>query len=76
MLLQIFVEEWPESWGDKAGLGCGAAYPSRCGAGFQALGCCVHNTRGRGMLARTSRALIADNTFTHLKGAPTQVDQN
>ncbi len=68
VLLQIFVEEWPESWGDKVGLGCGAAYPSRNAAGFQALGCRVYNTRGRAILAKASRALIADNTFTHLKG--------
>ncbi|CAL8471749.1 g11291 [Coccomyxa elongata] len=65
---KVVVEEWPESWGDKVGLGCAAAYPSRCGAGFQALGCRVYNTRGRGILAKASRALVADNTFTHLKG--------
>ena len=45
-----------------------ALIPDWCGSGFEAIGNKVHNTRGRGVLSKASRALIADNTFTHLKG--------
>ena len=44
------------------------AHAEWCGSGFEAVGNRVHNTRGRGVLSKASRALIADNTFTHLKG--------
>ncbi len=64
---QITVEEWPESWG-SIGQGCGVQYPTWCGNGYQAVGCRVYNSRGRAVLAKGSRGLIADNTFTHLKG--------
>ncbi|EIE21526.1 pectin lyase-like protein [Coccomyxa subellipsoidea C-169] len=69
---KITVEEWPESWGG-IGQGCGVQYPTWCGNGYQAVGCRVFNTRGRAVLAKGSRGLIADNTFTHLKGAGVQL---
>ena len=46
----------------------GPAHAEWCGSGFEAIGNRVHNTRGRGVLSKASRALIPDNTFTHLKG--------
>lgn len=66
-MTQVCVEEWPEAW-NRAGPGCAASYPGWCGSGFQAVGNRVSNTRGRGVLCKASNALIADNTFSHLKG--------
>jgi hypothetical protein len=66
-IMQVCVEEWPEAW-SRAGLGCAASYPGWCGSGFQAVGNRISNTRGRGVLCKASNALIADNSFSHLKG--------